>query len=30
MAFDAMFNILYTPYKFEKTFKNNNLTDMRK
>ena len=27
---DIVFNILYTPYKFQKTFENNNLIDRKK
>ena len=30
MTFDAISNILYTRYKFQKTFKNGNLTDGKK
>ena len=30
MAFDALFNIFYTPSKFQKTLKNNNLVDRKK
>ena len=30
MMFDAIFDILYTPFKFHKTLKNNNLNDREK
>ena len=30
MAFDVIFNIFYTPFKFEKLLKNNNLIDSEK
>ena len=30
MTLDAIFNILYTPCKFQKTLKSNNLNDIKK
>ena len=30
MMFDSIFNIAYPPFKIEKSFKNNNLTDRKK